>query len=71
MLTPTCLFDVQLYLNAQRRRCWPAFVQDTFGKVFPKVFEEGATHMIQEVGVLRTVLLMSVDEAFDQTKDVG
>lgn len=65
------MFGTHLYLDAQRRRCWPAFVQDTFGKVFPKVFEEGATHMIQEVGILRTVLLMAVNEAFDQTKDAG
>lgn len=65
------LFNIRLYLDAQRRRYWPAFVQNTFGKVFPKAFEEGATHMIQEVGILRTVLLMSVDEAFNQTKEAG
>lgn len=27
--------------------------------------------MIQEVGILRAVLLMSVDEAFNQTKEAG
>lgn len=54
------------YLNKGGRRCGPAFVQNVFGKVFPQIFEERVTHMIQEVLVLGTVLLMTVDEAFDK-----
>lgn len=26
VLAPTCVFDTHVYLGAQRRRCWPAFI---------------------------------------------
>lgn len=42
----------------------PAFVQHTLRQVFDEVLQEGVANMIQEVLILRAVLLVTVDEAF-------
>lgn len=60
-----------LYLNEGGRRCRPGFVQNALGQVFTEVFEEGVAYMIQEVLVLRTVFLVTVDEAFDEPEGKG
>ncbi len=57
-----------LYLNEGGRRCRPAFVQNTLGEVFTQVLEEGEAHVIQEIRILRAVILMTVDEAFNEPK---
>lgn len=54
------------YLSESSRRCRPAFIHDVLGQVPAQLHEEGVAHIIQEVLVLWTALLVTVDEAFDE-----
>lgn len=49
--------------------CWwsgPGLVQDILGQVPAQCHEERVAHVIQEILVLRTALLVAVDEALDE-----
>lgn len=46
--------------------CGPALVQDIFGQVPVQTREEGVTHIIQEVLILRTAFFVAEDEPFDE-----
>lgn len=53
-------------LSESSWRSGPALVQDIFGQVLAEVHEERVAHIIQEILVLWTALLVTVDEAFDE-----
>lgn len=49
----------------------PALVQHVLGQVPVQRHEEGVAHVIQEVLVLGTALLVAVDEALDEPVQLG
>lgn len=59
----------ELHLSESSGRCRPALVQDVLGQVPAQCHEEGVAHVIQEILILRTALLVAVDEAFDEPED--
>lgn len=60
---------VELHLSESSGRRRPALVQDVLGQIPAQRHEEGVAHVIQEILVLRTALLVAVDEAFDEPED--
>lgn len=59
------------HLSESGRRRRPALVQDVLGQVPAQRHEEGVAHVIQEILVLRTALLVAVDETFDEPEDLN
>ena len=55
-----------MYLGEGGRRRGPGLVQDVAGEVPAQGLQEGAAHVVQEVVVVRTVVLVAVAEALDQ-----
>lgn len=58
-----------LFESGRGRR--PALVQHVLGQVPVQRHEEGVAHVIQEVLVLGTALLVAVDEALDEPTGRG
>lgn len=57
------------YLNEGGRRRGPAFVQNALGQVLTKLLQEGAADVIEEIVIVGAVLLMTVDEAFNEPEN--
>lgn len=66
-----CVRAFPPHLFQSGRRCGPALVQHVLGQVPVQRHEEGVAHVIQEVLVLGTALLVAVDEALDEPVQLG
>lgn len=62
--TTETLHKDSLYLGDERRGYGPALVQNTLGQVPTKLHQEGLADVVQEVLILWTAFVVTVDEAF-------